>query len=306
MEQINNILLRNYKESFKNDILIIIPFFNPVNSVRITNNLLFVKNKLDYAKLPYIIYHCLFPNSHKILPESDTYQIIESNSYAFYKENLAGIIIKKNIEKYKKFIILDCDIIFDHVNWYDIISDKLESYEFVHPFEKMYYINYNFKINKDPCKITRYIKQNDIRLKNKNLKLTPGFIIAFTKDFFEKNIIPEECLLGGGDTHLYNLISNTRINIKEYYCIKKNITNPINYDYVDLTIYHLYHNEIVNRQYISRMDILNNYLKPNKNIYDLIEKDSNGLYQWKENIREQINKDILKYFENRKDDEITL
>ena len=97
---IKDILLKTYLESKTNDMLLIIPFFNPVNSVRITNNLLFVKSKLDTAKFPYIIYHCLFPTSHKLFSESENYQTIYSESYAFYKENLICMIIKKNLNIY--------------------------------------------------------------------------------------------------------------------------------------------------------------------------------------------------------------
>ena len=73
--------------------LIIIPFFNPCNSIKLVNNLLLVKSKLDFVKIPYIIIDCLFPTSYPIFQDSENYKTINSNSYGFMKENISNIII---------------------------------------------------------------------------------------------------------------------------------------------------------------------------------------------------------------------
>jgi transposase-like protein len=52
---------------------------------------------------------------------------------------------------------------------------------------------------------------------------------------------------------------------------------------------------------------LNNYINNNtsfKNITDIIKRNENGVYEWIDEIRDEINNDILNYFATRQDDEI--
>lgn len=85
-----------YETPTVTDMLVIVPFFNPCNSVRILQNMLLVKSKLEQSNIPFIIIHCLFPNSLPLGTENDHYMIVRSNSYAFIKENLANIVIRKH------------------------------------------------------------------------------------------------------------------------------------------------------------------------------------------------------------------
>ena len=65
-------LMQEYDTPCNNDMLIVLPFFNPCNSIRMVQNLLLIKSKFEVSNTPYIIIHCLFPNRKKLMQESET------------------------------------------------------------------------------------------------------------------------------------------------------------------------------------------------------------------------------------------
>lgn len=290
----------NYDEPTKKDMLVILPFFNPANSIRIIQNILFVYSKLLVAKIPVILAHCIFPNDFPILPECDNYLILRSNSYAFVKENITTIAIKKNLEKYNKFLMLDGDIIFSSSDWYSRLSNKLDNYDIVHPYQEMCYLNPSYLPARLSYPSVIYKKGGDSK---------QGFGMAFTKDYFESIGLPEECLIGGGDVNLLRIIDKDLQQppnelyspIVEKY---KNKFRPIKYSYLENEkIFHLYHNELKNRQYISRHDILRRFVN-GATIFDIVERNSDGIYEWIPQIKDKINIEIKKYFNDRNDDSI--
>jgi hypothetical protein len=291
-----------------NDMLIVLPFFNPCNSVRILQNLLLIKSKLDHAKIPYVIIHCLFPDSNSIAHESDNYMIVKSNSYAFVKENISNIVIKKYIDKYEKFVIHDCDIIFKESDWYTQVSQKLNSCDIIQPYSYYNSLDYNFvdSLSKGRSAFEFY-HEND---ENKYIG-HPGYLLAFTKTFWKTHRYPEEALLGGGDTLMCCVVlkSEEFLNFNNKTYIKHMYDKYINEKeiksgYVPCTIYHLYHNSLQNRQYNTRYQLLDKYIKSSMSIYDIIIKNDDGVYEWIDSIRDSLNDDILNYFKNRSDDEI--
>ena len=71
-----------------------------------------------------------------------------------------------------------------------------------------------------------------------------------------------------------------------------------------MTICHMYHGNFKNRQYENRENIINNILSKYNlnNILQLVYISKDGLYLWKDEYRDEINKEILAYFISRKDD----
>lgn len=309
-----NLFMNTYSEPHHKDMLIILPFFNPCNSIRILQNLLLVKSKLEVANIPYIIIHCLFPNSIPISNETSTYLTVKSNSYAFVKENLANIVINKCNDKYKKFLIHDCDIIFENTTWYENISNELNTYDIIQPYKTYKNLNYNFIDITDNGLSLLYSKSHNGKECYDGRMGHTGYLIAFTKQFWDIHGYPEEALIGGGDTLIMSIILKTPLftthhNAYHMSCLYKKYINDITikWGYSNETIYHLYHNLNNNRQYTTRYFILSKYINnntPYKTILDIIKKNKDGVYEWNDDIRDDINKDILDYFTSRQDDEI--
>lgn len=313
----NTVIFEPYKKPQKNDVLLIIPFFNPCCSARLVQNLLFVKSKFDVVKVPYTIIHCLFPESCPILPKSNNYITVRTKSFLFLKENLANIAICKNKLKYSKFVILDGDIIFGNKNWYDSISVALDKFDIIQPYSVYRNLDSNF------CNIlfegqatfhkTSYNIQHNIETTS-DTRGHPGYAIAFTLKYYEKIGYPDETVIGGGDTLTCSIALKEPLfrghnNSKhfDYLYTKHSKDISISWGCIDGIIYHLYHNISINRQYSTRYSILDRYVNDDtsyKTIDDIIVKNKEGVYEWIDDIREDINKDMLNYFATRQDDEI--
>jgi hypothetical protein len=256
-------------------------------------NLLLVKQKLANANIPHCVIHCLFPNSHEIMQPSNTYITVTSKSYGFFKENLANVIISKQIETYNKFLILDGDIIFQHTQWYDEASTYLDTYDIIQPYTTYSMLTPSFlssstSPNGKSCFSCPQLQSDG------TIDGHPGYVIAFTSDFWLNHTYPDQNLLGGGDTALCTYVINA---------------NNISYASMPGDIYHLYHNISRNRQYQTRHLILKKYLYPNTIyhfIYDIIYKNNDGVYEWIDEIKKDINIDVLNYFTSRRDDDLLL
>lgn len=290
-----NTLLVNYTIPARTDMLVIIPFFNPCNSMRMLQNLLLVKQKLANANIPHCVIHCLFPNSHKIMQPSTSYITVTSNSYGFFKENLANVIISKQIETYNKFLILDGDIIFQRPQWYDEASEYLDTYDIIQPYTTYSMLTPNFITSStSPHGQSCFSLRQSHSQSDGAICGHPGYVIAFTRDFWLKHHYPDVSLLGGGDKTICTYVINA---------------SNLSYASMPGEVYHLYHNIPRNRQYQSRHLILQKYLHPNTTynfIHEIIYKNKHGVYEWIDEIKQDINVDILNYFTSRRDDDLLL
>ena len=300
-----------YETPTVTDMLVIVPFFNPCNSVRILQNMLLVKNKLEQSKIPFIIIHCLFPNSLPLGTENDHYMIVRSNSYAFLKENLANIVIRKHCNDFDKFLIHDSDILYEKKDWYDKVSSALNNADIVQPFETFKNLDKNFLnvVNEGTSLFAVYQRHPESDV----LQGHPGYLIAFTRDYWKSHGYPEENLIGGGDTLTCCLALKAKLFVNHHYSHMELMYDKyyndleIKTDFVEGTVYHMYHNISSNRQYTTRYFILNNYINEHSeynNITDIIKKNEDGVYEWIDEIRDEMNRDILNYFASRQDDEI--
>ena len=307
-----SIMQTPYETPDVRDMLVILPFFNPCNSIRIVQNLLLVKSKLELADIPFVIIHCLFPDSHPILKQSDTYMTVRSNSYAFVKENISNIAIEKYKDKYEKFLVHDGDIVFKEADWYTQASMSLDVNDIIQPFAFFSNMDYNF---------WRPLRHglSTFRVHNENITGFighPGYLIAFTKSFYQIHKYPDKAILGGGDTlmcslalnkKLFNVFAN-KVHMEYLYNSYHTFTDhEIKVGHVSCSVYHLYHNVSVNRQYGTRYRILDTYIgngSQYQSIDDIIQKNSDGVYEWVEPIRFTLNEEVLEYFKNRSDDEI--
>ena len=138
---------------------------------------------------------------------------------------------------------------------------------------------------------------------------------AFKRNVFKKCKLPEFAICGGGDvifsSYLINSLPNLLENRKCYInnCYEKYITNfdpSWTISYLNLTIYHLFHSSLENRQYGNRDDRMNQLLK-SKNINqlsDVFEYNEEGIIKWKDEYRDEFNQHMLEFFLNRKDDSL--
>ena len=284
-----------YSVPQKKDTAVILVFFNPTSSIRIQQNILYVVHQLKNASIPFFIGEICFMNEPSLFQESESVYIFRSNSYMFYKENLINQVIRKMAgEKYEKYVIMDADIIFENIDWVDKISDALDKYEVIQPFEYACKLEKNFTVDSVVITIC----------KTENMG-HPGYVWAFRRNWFERvGGLFEYALNGGGDT-CFTYCFGIAKNIHKIYSYDiSNIHQDTIFGYIPGFIYHLPHGIMEKRQYGSRIETLvtnTNKLGIHK-LSDAVERNEQGIFEWKIQYRNYMNNILFTYFQNREDD----
>lgn len=301
----------SYNKPVKKDMAIIMVYFNATRSVRIAQHILLVKQYLDNAKIPYYIGELSICGTPYLFEESSNIFHYKTNDYMFYKENLINLVEARIPDEYTKICNIDADIFFSNPDWYNMLSDILDSVNICQPFNRAYWLN---------------IENNDSILTRQNCLMDKedghtGFVWAFTRQFFKLCRLPDFCVTGSGDMCFYRLIVNNvgltnpifsylvpSMNnyVKSFNILAKDSNIIINFGYVNQYVYHLYHGSRDNRKYENRhLTIMNTLKKLNVVSIDyVIDYDSNGLRCWKPLYKEEMNKHIKKYLCDRNDDGI--
>ena len=301
-----------YSKPINKDMAVIMCFFNASKYIRIVQNILTVKNYMELSNIPFYISEVAFYNEPFLFKkESNVFQY-RSESYLFYKENLNKIIVNKLPDKFTKVLFLDADIFFENVNWYTYISNKLDSVDILIPFKNAFWLNANYKVERNRG---NYIDSKDININWDKEHL--GFCLAVNKKEFHR-IPVYETFITGGDTQLILYLKNKGIitpkqivDYKIFLNFIPNTTFPLKqieftYDSCNLNIFHLNHGTIVNRKYIDvKLNVLN-YFKDNniEKFDDFLYIRPDGIYELKTKFKEGFNKLLKSYFDNRDEDNV--
>jgi len=298
----NDIHEMHYKSPNKQDLAVGFVYYNCVKSKRILMNYFYTLEKFKLANIPtYTI------EMYETTPDIKDAIHIKTDFILFQKERLCRILEKHIPKSFTKILFIDTDLVFDNPNWYNELSDSLNTFNVVQPFVKAYWldITYRYFIRTLFSFVMPTCKKNNIKLGNNiHGKFHPGFAWAFQRKWYNDVGFYED-ILGGADTisvfiWLGLTISNDVViyqsdNIAKY---KEKVSkNPPMIGYINGSIYHLYHGNLEKRQYGSKHKIF----KSVKNIYDVVKIDKNGLFKLKD---DQYKSRIRKYFMNRDDDGI--
>jgi hypothetical protein len=299
--------LIKYNTPCCNDMAVLLVYFNFVKSNRILQNLYTVKSMLDSAEIPYFIAELAFNDEPHVFKKQDNIFHFRTSSYMFYKENLIFCAEKLIPDTYSKICLIDSDIVFDNPQWYDIISNKLDEFSIIQPFNKAHWLNFDYTI--------QMVKSNVVD-DNTNTEINyslehPGFAWAFTRPAFnELNFFDKSVVSSAGDAILTYMVTNKSgvDSIKVYEDFYREKIQPASHDYecssCELNIYHLYHGLLGNRQYVSIHNVVYNHLnRMQKTLSDIIERREDNLLEWKPKYRKDMNTMMLNYFTLRKDDE---
>jgi hypothetical protein len=289
-----------YDIPLKNDLAVGIAFFNYTGSSRITMNYLYVVEKLKLAKIPYFtIEHVITGSSPRI---KDAYHVYGS-SYLFQKENLMRVLETKIPSNYTKLLFLDADILFETPNWYDMLSDLLEKNDVVHCFETAKWLDITYtKIQMEAFSVIATPDKHVNLLSNDACKYHSGFGWAFTRQWYNSHGFIDKTVIGSGDFLFVNTLLGRTLNNKYLTLYKtareewiNRLTLPVIYTVLPVTVYHMFHGSLANRQYESRNTIFNGI----ENIEDIIYKNEYGVFELKDL---SFNEKTYKYFCQRNDD----
>ena len=291
-----------YEEPERKDLAIILVYFNPNKSNRIIQNILLVKHSLEVCNIPFYITELAFNDEPFIFKNTNNVFQYRTSSYMFYKENLIYTALQFLPDTITKICTLDADIMFDDPKWYEIISNTLDTYNVCQPF------NFSHKLNIDFT-----IENTSFSCINSNTNSCCGYAWAFKKDWFLKNGFFEYALIGGGDSFFYNYVmyhkmphmyNNFYTNEYTTYLNSREKLPPV--CSVNLNIYHLFHGNIKNRQYISRHHLfekkINSFNITNMN--ELFIRRDDNIIEWNPKFKDVMNTFVKTYFMNRQDDSL--
>jgi hypothetical protein len=291
-----------YNEPVEKKMAIILVYFNKQGSFRIINNLLFIKQMLDLANIPYFIGEMSINGSPFLFAESYNIFHFQSPDNMFYKENIINLMEPLLPPIYDKLCIMDADIIFDNSDWYNLISSKLNDVNICQPFSTAYWLNISFD---------DVIRERHSYLKQR-IGCHEGFVWGFQREWFNKYKFPSGCFIGSGDTIFVKAVFEKGFVTQHKYLYNSlvkyiaNLPSNISSDYVDMNIYHLYHGTINNRQYLTKHTIFNNMLTDLKitDSDELIEYNADCIMQWRPKYSNVFNYFMKEYLINRNDDSI--
>jgi hypothetical protein len=286
----------HYEMPTCSDTAVLMVFFNPAQSFRIIQNLLYIKHKLDAARIPYFIGELAYNDAPHILTPADNIFHMRSTSYMFAKENIAQTMLQKtSVAAYSKYVLLDCDVVFENPVWLDAISTMLDSYDVVQGFTYVNLLNLQFK----PIAVKT-------SLVNDNIRGHSGFVWAFRRDWWLRvRGLYEYALIGGGDKCLAHTAGVKLAWIPKPY--QYDIPEPqtdTRFAYLPGTIWHLPHGALEKRKYIERSDVLADAMKRLHilNLRDAVERNADGIFEWRPPYKTIMNALMFNYFKSREDD----
>ena len=304
-----------YPKPIRADMAVLLVYFNACSYKNLERNLRLTYQSLIHAEIPVFLVEHLFKDQEPIFPENgSTIFNTRSDSYMFYKENLLNWLMPRIPSQFTKFYMMDCDLIFSSPTWYDDVSALLDTHDVVQPFQEAIWLKSDLK--------TVHLKRLGIAYGD-HLRDTlnfsthhPGFAWAFRRDFIEPIGIFDLNVLGSGDTILApSIIQNNTIDtifnsylklLEVYFKNYYELFNNTRQTYYKQEVYHLWHGNRLNRNYVNRYKVFGDLCLTNNITVktDLFQENSYGIYEYRESIREEFNKILLDYFQSRDEDGI--
>lgn len=237
---------------------------------------------------------------------------LRCNTPLWHKENMINVGVKKLLPNdWKAFAWIDGDLEFESATW------ALDTLKILNGYKDIVQI-WSHCVDMDNNQNTMQVFNSAGYHYSKNHMYTskspnywhPGYAWAITRNAYEKiGGLYERALLGSGDNiMLFALLNNVIKSIHEESNIeyKKDVVeleskmSSLRFGYVPGTIYHYFHGSKVNRKYTERWKILVNH---NYNPITFVKKDDNGILIPSNVFPESLANDIMKYFEERNEDE---
>ena len=300
---------------------------NPCNyRRRIELAKIFISHMLKTKDVRLYVVECIYPG----LGQTE-YQLTEAGNpnhlqltaetVLWTKENMINLGVQKLLPTdYKAFAFLDADLHFDNPLWAEETLSKLRKCDVLQPFETGYNLNNINKIDKTTEMLYSYCylwKKNNMPNNAKffNIKKElwhPGWGWAMTHEAYEKmNGLYDLGIVGGGDTILAkslmvpNFMKTSVPFIKCPIEFRKSLYDyqqrceGLTVDYVSGRVYHYYHGSFENRRYTNRWNIIIYY---KYNPYSFLTRNECGMYKATQFFPVEMKKMIVKYFEERNED----
>lgn len=290
------------------DVAVGFVLFNPSKSKRIIMNYLYTKNIMEKQGIPTFTMELILNDNLPELTEEDNVFHVHGNSVMFHKERLCRILETKIPQTYTKLVFCDADIIFRRKDWYPELSKLLDSHDVVHPFTEGVWKDLTYKQELVKRKTSLLSKGDFI-----DPIFHPGFVWAFRRDWYNKIGFFDYAITGSGDTlscaawmgrkFPESSRSYPKQALRERYeeYINKISKNKPRLTYMEGAVEHLWHGSRQNRKYAERHRLIEHI----EGVDSILKINSDGVFEFNDDVLELWNPLFIKYFEERNDDDLS-
>lgn len=285
--------------------VIISCFFNPQHSpYRI---IAFQKFYHTIKHLNHRIIECLIDDDKPQLPETPYIKRVKTNSLLWHKESLLNNIVADLPSQFQYVFWVDADVLFMNDNWLVDGVAQLQDSNIIQPFEHCFHLERN-KLQPVHLNVedTKWKLKNNMLPKsdqisawrsfcsnvpsglaantNYDLHGHVGFAWGARRELIERVPLYDRALIGGAD----HIIAHAAAGHIPHGCITKSFTEMIDevnewsrkfyalaqgkIGYVPGDLYHLWHGDIKDRQYLKRIREFTDVSKT------ITMRDENGLH----------------------------
>lgn len=294
------------------DVAVGFVLFNPNKSKRIIMNYLYTKNIMEKEGIPTFTLELVIGDNDPEITEDKNVFHVYGNSVMFHKERLCRILETKIPTTYTKLLFCDADVIFKEENWYSNLSKLLDKNDIVHPFSEAIWkdLTYTQDLVKRKSSVLDATPSGSIW----DPSYHPGFAWGFRRDWYNSVGFFDWAITGSGDTlscaawmrkeFSPKSSSYPRKAMKGKYELYKTLVNSNSPRITCMKglVEHLWHGSRENRKYAVRHNILNEV----EDIDDLLILNKDGVFEFRNEVRDIWNIPFKKYFEDRNDDQLSV
>lgn len=275
-------------------------FYNPQNSPY--RLLAFQKWFQSVRHLNFRVIECLIGDSKKQLPDHPAISTVRTQSLLWHKETLLNKVVEELPDKYDYVFWVDADVLFTNLDWLVQGAEVLQTARLIQPFEWCIHLEKNhLEPNFDVDSYRKYADDPEqrhkmlwrsfcanmgltARQKNYDIHGHVGFAWGAQRGVLMQCPLYDRALIGGAD----HILAHGAAGHLDHDCIAKSFTDNIEevrawmkkcYDvvqgrlsYVEGDLYHIWHGDIRDRQYLQRIRDFTPQTK------EITQRDEEGLH----------------------------
>lgn len=187
------------------DTLVILSFFQFSDTVRPLQNFLLVREHLRRAGIPTLVVEGVLAGREATLADSDI--VVPLAMHCFQKEALWSIGWRAAPAHYTKFLFMDADVVWERTDFLDAVSSVLEGVDFCQPFEKVDYLDAEFRPYFEKISCAGVYLSGELEKTLDFGQTAPGLAWAVQRSVLERwGGFFSDCVVGSSDALLWHAL----------------------------------------------------------------------------------------------------
>jgi hypothetical protein len=293
-------------------------YFNPNRYRSKLRNYCLFRESLRLSGMPCLTVECLFHGQRSELPDSDNVHTVIARDVMWQKERLLNLAIARMPDEWNTVAWLDGDILFENRNWAMEAVAQLDRHAVVQPFSEVVRLPQGAtwgRVGQQWDSFGSIVKQTPNQLLNGNFARHghTGFAWVARRDWLTRHGLYDGCISGTADhlmAHAFagdwtseciDQIVGADSPYRNHFsawalAVYRNVRAKVSY--VNGTVFHLWHGDIVNRRYdLCNRELASSNFDPATDLHVGVD----GCWDWATN-RPTLHAWAAEHFASRKED----